>query len=83
MSWFDLAKGVYVASVYIIENRNMLISVYGTYDYVKFGFYASEKLGLTTIMANSLKKKFIGEKVIYITDTECGELGEFDVISIS
>ena len=61
---YTLGKYAFLISYYIIENQQLLVSVYSLYDLTKFTFYVSDRMGII----NYLKRYILNQqkKIIII-----------------
>jgi len=56
---------------------------YETFEYAKFGFHVTDKIGITDVIANVIKKKYISSEILLMEiKTEPGTLGDFELIDI-
>jgi hypothetical protein len=58
-------------------------AAFSMYDYAKFGFYVSDKIGIVDIIAQKIKKKYRNtpNALLEIIGTEKSNLGDFQIIN--
>ena len=79
----QMGKYMFIVSCYAIEHRKILVSIYSLYDFTKFSFYIMDKIGITDVISNAIKKRYHTENVLIEISVEKSDVGDFEIIDLS
>lgn len=80
---YESAAACKSVALYAIEHRQIIAAAFSTYDYVKFGFYVSDKIGIVDIISQKIKYRPARAKTVLleIIGIEKSNLGDFQIIN--
>ena len=83
MSLSDIGGSVYIVVCYLISHKTSIISLYETFEYARFGFHITNKIGIIDVISNAIKKKYMSSEILVMEiKTESSMLGDFEIIDI-
>ena len=83
MSWILLRD----TASFIFTNRSIIMNTYGKFEYIQFGFYVADKMGICDAARQNIKKKYAPTQyeIILVENVgvEAGKLGNFEILDIA